>query len=113
VEAYLINDIKPIVQNPNHNDFNQAFVVLDIETTGLDPRYNELTEVGAVKIVNRKIVDSFHCFVNPQMPIPREITKLTGINDEMVKDAPVIEEVLPRLIDFLGDAVLVAHNALF
>ena len=113
VEAYLINDIKPIVQNPNHNDFNQAFVVLDIETTGLEPRYNELTEIGAVKIVNREVVDTFHCFVNPQTPIPREITKLTGINDEMVKDAPVIEEVLPQLIDFLGDAVLVAHNAPF
>lgn len=113
LEAYLINDVKPIVQKPNQNDYNQPFVVLDIETTGLDPRYNELTEVGAVKIIDKKIVDSFHCFVNPRMPIAPEITKLTGISDEMVKDAPSIEEVLPRLFDFFGDAVLVAHNASF
>lgn len=113
VEAYLINDIKPIVENPNDKDFNQTFIVLDIETTGLDSKNNELTEVGAVKVVNKKIVDSFHCFVNPQMPIPKEITELTGIDDEMVKDAPAVEEVLPRLIEFFGDAVLVAHNASF
>ncbi|MBM7581421.1 DNA polymerase-3 subunit alpha (Gram-positive type) [Caldicoprobacter guelmensis] len=113
VEAYLINDCKPVVINPNDRDFNQPFVVLDIETTGLNPRKDEVTEIGAVKIVGRKVVDTFSCFVNPGIPIPRDIVKLTGITDEMVRDAPAIEEVLPGLLEFLGDAVLVAHNASF
>jgi len=113
VEAYLINDCKPIVINSNDGDFNQPFVVLDIETTGLNPKRDEITEIGAVKIVGREIVDTFSCFVNPGVPIPRDIVKLTGITDEMVKDAPAIEEVLPRLLEFFGDAVLVAHNAPF
>jgi len=113
VEAYLINDCKPIVIKANDEDFDQPFVVVDIETTGLNPKKDEITEIGAVKIVGRKIVDTFSCFVNPGVPIPRDIVKLTGITDEMVKDAPAIEEVLPRLLEFFGDAALVAHNAPF
>jgi len=113
VEAYLINDCKPIVVKANEGDFNQPFVVVDIETTGLNPKKDEITEIGAVKIAGREIVDTFSCFVNPGVPIPRDIVRLTGITDEMVKDAPAIEEVLPRLLEFFGDAVLVAHNAPF
>ncbi len=113
VEAYLINDCKPIVVKANDGDFNQPFVVVDIETTGLNPKKDGITEIGAVKIVGKEIVDTFSCFVNPGVPIPPDIVKLTGITDEMVRDAPTIEEVLPRLLEFFGDAVLVAHNAPF
>jgi DNA polymerase-3 subunit alpha (Gram-positive type) len=113
VEAYLINDCKPLVYNSNDNDFNQSFTVLDIETTGLDERLNEITEIGAVKIKDKRIIDSFHTFVNPGIPIPSEITKLTGITDDMVKDAPPIEEALKAFKNFFGEDVLVAHNASF
>jgi DNA polymerase-3 subunit alpha (Gram-positive type) len=64
VEAYLINDCKPLVVNSNDDDFNQIFVVFDIETTGLEPKKHEITEIGAIKIANKKVIDSFHSFVN-------------------------------------------------
>jgi len=81
MEAYLINDCKPMVQNGNDLDFDQEIVVIDIETTGLDSKHDAITEIGAVKIKNRKVVDTFQTFVNPGIPIPEKITKLTGIND--------------------------------
>jgi len=113
VEAYLVNDCVPIVTAPNNQDFSQEFVVFDIETTGLNPIHDEITEIGAVRVRGRKIVEDFHTFVNPGIPIPASITKLTGITEEMVKDAPSISEVIPVFSQFIGDAVLVAHNASF
>lgn len=88
-------------------------MVFDIETTGFSPVTNRIIEIGAVKVVNGQIVDRFSTFVNPEVPIPFEIEKLTSINDSMVIDAETIETVLPKFLAFVGDAVLVAHNAGF
>ncbi|NLB42049.1 MAG: PolC-type DNA polymerase III [Clostridiales bacterium] len=113
VEAYLINDSQPIVQNSRPDDFDKTYVVLDIETTGLDSVKNEIIEIGAVKIKGREVIDSFQSFVKPERPVPVNITELTGINQDMVSDAPSIQTVLPDFLAFCGDAVLVAHNAPF
>jgi DNA polymerase-3 subunit alpha (Gram-positive type) len=113
VEAYLVNDCRPLILNGNEMDFNQPIVVFDVETTGLDSKKDAITEIGAVKIVNKKIIDSFQTFVNSEIPIPPNITKLTGIDNDMVKDAPLIEEALGRFKDFCGEAALAAHNAPF
>lgn len=113
VEAYLINDYVPIVQNSRDIDFNQTYVAFDIETTGLSPKKNEIIEIGAVKIRNRSIVATFSSFIKPEKPIPQNITKLTGISNDMVLDAPKVDTILPDFLDFCGDAVLVAHNASF
>ena len=88
-------------------------VVLDIETTGLSPYRHAITEIAAVKVRDGKIVDRFHSLVNPGQPIPRFITKLTGITDDMVADAPAVKEVLPGLHDFLENAIFVGHNVGF
>jgi len=113
IEAYLINDCIPIIQYSRSYSFDDAYVVLDIETTGLDAVNNEIIEIGAIKIHNRKIIDSFNSFVAPVNSIPAHITKLTGITQDMVKDAPAIKTVLPEFFDFCGDAALAAHNASF
>ena len=113
VEAYLINDSSPIIQYSRSDTFDQTFVAIDIETTGLDAVNNEIIEVGAVKIKGREIIDSFQSFVAPSGPIPSHITKLTGITQDMVKDAPAIEQVLSDFFAFCGDAALTAHNASF
>lgn len=88
-------------------------VVLDLETTGLSPHRHKITEIAAVKVQGREILDSFHTLVNPEQPIPRFITKLTGITDDMVKDAPTIEHALPSLKEFMGDLAIVGHNVAF
>ena len=89
------------------------FVVLDLETTGGSPANDRITEVGAVKIRGGVVLGSFHTLVNPEVSIPPLISALTGITDGMVADAEPIEVVLPCLVEFLGGAVLVAHNASF
>lgn len=89
------------------------FTVIDIETTGLSKNTHAITEIAAAKIRNNEIVDSFQTLVNPQVRIPSFITKLTGINNEMVKDSPKVNQVLPDFVDFLGKDVFVAHNATF
>jgi DNA polymerase-3 subunit alpha (Gram-positive type) len=113
VEAYLVNDCRPIIQYSRSDNFNDTFVVIDIETTGLNAIDDEIIEIGAVKIREKKIIDFFHTFVAPVKNIPSKITELTGIKFDMVKNAPSINEVLPRLFEFCGDAALVAHNASF
>ncbi|MGN0401377.1 MAG: PolC-type DNA polymerase III [Acetatifactor sp.] len=113
VEAYLVDDLKEIVTGDRGQTLNEDFVVFDIETTGFSPVSNRIIEIGAVKISGGEVVERFSSFVNPQVPIPYEIEKLTGIRDEMVTEAPVIEEVLPRFLDFSEGCVLVAHNANF
>ena len=113
MEAYLVDDLQELVVNEQGQDFTHDFVVFDIETTGFSPVSNRIIEIGAVKVVNGEIADKFSTFVNPQVPIPYHIEKLTGINDSMVMDAPVIEEVLPQFMEFCKDAVMVAHNASF
>lgn len=113
VEAYLVDDLGNVVTMPKGQKLDDTFVVFDIETTGLSKEREMITEIGAVKVENGKIVDRFSAFVNPGKPIPQEITKLTGITDEMVSTAPKIQEVLPSFLEFTKDAILVAHNASF
>ena len=113
VEAYLVDDSKDIVMHSMGQNLQGSFVVFDLETTGFSPVNNRIIEIGAVKVENGEITDRFSTFVNPQVPIPFRIEELTSINDNMVMDAPVIEEILPQFLEFVGDAVLVAHNAGF
>lgn len=113
VEAYIVDDNLDIIQNANDDNFDQRFVVFDIETTGLSPTNDNITEIGAVLIEKGVISDQFSSFVNPKMDIPYKIQELTGITNEMVESADTIDEVLPRFMEFAKDSVLVAHNADF
>ncbi|AFK86828.1 MULTISPECIES: PolC-type DNA polymerase III [Thermoanaerobacterium] len=113
VEGYLVNDGVPIVSGSTSMTIDGSFVVFDIETTGLSSINDNIIEIGAVKIKNCQIVDTFETFVNPQVHISKFITKLTGITDDMVKEYPSIEEILPKFLDFIKDSILVAHNANF
>ncbi len=113
VEAYLVDDLREIVTNDKGQDFKGTFVVFDIETTGFSPVNNKIIEIGAVKVVEGQITERFSAFVNPEVPIPFEIEKLTGIQDDMVIGEPTIDVILPQFLAFCGDAVLVAHNANF
>ena len=89
------------------------FVVFDVETTGAKVPPCRVTEIGAFRISQGRIVDEFQTLINPLMPIPAFIAELTGISDEMVKNAPQFHEVADEFLEFIGDAVLVAHNAPF
>ena len=113
VEGYLVDDLTDIAMNEDNQTLDDAFVVFDIETTGFSSVKDKIIEIGAVKVENGKIVSRYSTFVNPEVPIPFEITKLTSITDAMVIDAPKIETVLPEFMEYVGDAVLVAHNAGF
>ena len=113
VEAYLVDDLKDIVEHSKGQSLDDTYVVFDLETTGFSPEKNKIIEIGAVKVVDGKITDRFSQFVNPEVPIPYEIEELTSIKDEMVIDAPKIEEVLPEFMKFCEGAVMVAHNAGF
>ena len=110
VEAYLVPDDNVIDLSKG---MDSEYIVLDIETTGLSFRTEKITEIGAVKVKNGEIVDTFECFVNPEMPIPQRIVEITKITDDMVKDAETIDKVMPKFLDFIGDLKLVAHNADF
>ncbi|MFR8840499.1 MAG: exonuclease domain-containing protein, partial [Clostridium sp.] len=113
VEGYLVDDMKQLAENETGQSLDHTCVVFDIETTGFSPIKNKIIEIGAVKVENGKITDKFSTFVNPEVPIPFEIEKLTSISDNMVLNAPTIEQVLPKFLEFCGDAVMVAHNASF
>ena len=113
VEAYLVPDKTPIVAYPKDQDIDTTYCVLDLETTGLSFRTEKITEIGIMKIKNGEVIDSFETFVNPEKPIPYEVVEVTKITDDMVKDAPTIKEIFPKVLEFIGDAVLVAHNADF
>ena len=113
VEAYLVDDLKGIVQNSKGQSLHDAFVVFDIETTGFSAMKDKIIEIGAVKVVDGKITERFSEFVNPQIPIPFRIEQLTSINDNMVKDAPTIDVILPQFEEFCRGCVMVAHNAEF
>ena len=113
MEAYFVNDTASAVYGQYEGDFSDEFVVFDIETTGLSPLNCKITEIGAVKIKDGEILEVYNTFVNPQCPIPQEIVELTSITDEMVADARTIDRVLPEFLDFVGDRLLIAHNADF
>ncbi|MGI6201354.1 MAG: PolC-type DNA polymerase III [Christensenellales bacterium] len=112
VEGYLIEDTPQIVTAPT-GPVDQPMVVVDIETTGLDPKRCRIIEIGAVKVAGGKVVDRYGSLVNPGVPISDEITKLTGITNDMVSDAPGEAEAMGGFLDFAGDLALVAHNASF
>jgi len=114
VEANLVNDGVPIVINAVDKRLeSSAYVVFDIETTGLSVINNKIIEIAAVRMVEGKEVDRYTSFVDPHEKIPYNIQQLTNITDEMVAGAPSIEQVLPQFVDFVKDDILVAHNARF
>ena len=113
VEGYVVDDLSEIAVNAGRESLDDTYIVFDIETTGFSSIKDKIIEIGAVKVEKGEITDRFSTFVNPQRPIPFEITNLTGITDEMVMDSPPIEEILPEFLKFAGDGILVAHNAGF
>ena len=113
VEAYLAPDSTPSVSFPKKQEIDCTYCVLDLETTGFSFRTEKITEVGIMKVKNGEVIDEFSCFVNPEKPIPQRVVEVTNITDDMVKDAETIDKVMPKILDFVGDSVLVAHNADF
>ena len=113
VEAYLVPDKMPSVANEHGQSLDTTYCVLDLETTGFSAKTEKITEIGVMKVKNKEIIDKFSCFVNPEKPIPPRVVQVTNITDDMVKDAETIDKVFPKLLEFLGDSVLVAHNAEF
>ena len=114
VEAYLVPDeASPVSFSKGQDLENATYCVLDLETTGLSFRTEKITEIGIMKVKNHEVIDEFSTFVNPGKPIPQRVVEVTNITDEMVKNAPTIEEILPKVLEFVGDSILVAHNADF
>ncbi len=115
LEAYFVNDTAGAIYGAYNEDLDAETIVFDIETTGLSVQNCKITEIGAVKVRNGEIIDTFNTFVNPEVPIPADIVELTSITDEMVADAPKTEEALTMFFDFVGGKkkLLVAHNADF
>ena len=117
IEAYYINDENSIsvVRGRSAEPLDGTFIVFDLETTGLNPANEEITEIAAVRVVEGEIRDSFQTYVNPHKPIPTEITELTGISDETVADAPDLDKAVPEFLKWAGEGQypLVAHNAGF
>ncbi|MBQ9796732.1 MAG: PolC-type DNA polymerase III [Clostridia bacterium] len=120
MEAYFVNNTAGAITGKYDPDFHAECVVFDIETTGLSVQNCKITEIGAVKIKNGEVLDRFNTFVDPEVPIPDDIVKLTGITDEMVKGAPKYAEALKAFFDFIGNdptrerqPLLIAHNANF
>ena len=112
-EGYFVDDLRDFIVNSKGQSLDDSYVVFDIETTGLNRQICKIIEIGAVKIVGGEIVDRFSEFVNPEEPIPYKITELTSITDEMVMDAPNIDVILPKFLEFIGESSVVAHNAQF
>ena len=108
-----MDDLFDTVLNSEGQSLQGSFVVFDLETTGFSATRNRIIEFGAVKVENGSITDRFSTFVNPQVPIPPRITEVTSITNDMVKDAPTIETVLPEFLEFCKGCVLVAHNSEF
>lgn len=113
LEGYLVDDLKEVVSNSKGQSLDSSYVVFDLETTGFNPFTDRIIEIGAVKIENGKVVDTFSEFVNPKISIPYRITELTSITDAMVADAESIETLLPKFLKFCEGSSLVAHNADF
>jgi DNA polymerase-3 subunit alpha (Gram-positive type) len=115
IEAYLVSDVEPVIRNLSYDSSfeNATFVVLDFETTGLDPQVDEIIEIGAVKIQGGQIVDEYHTLIKPSREISRKSSEITGITQEMLENKRSIEEVLPEFLGFLEDSIIVAHNANF
>ncbi len=113
VEAYLVPDGSPVVVNDKGQSIDTTYCVLDLETTGLSAKTEKITEIGIMKVRNGEVLEEFCEFVNPEKPIPQRVQEITNITDDMVKDAPTIEEMFPKVLEFIKGTVLVAHNATF
>ena len=113
LEAYYVDDTMRAAYKGDETSFEDEFVVFDIETTGLSPISCKIIEIGAVITKNGEVLSKYNTFVNPGVPIPQNITELTGIDDGMVKDAPTIDKVLPEFLEYCGGRMLIAHNASF
>ena len=113
-EFYMVDDDIKFIFNPQQIPLNKSsYVVFDLETTGLSARYDRIIEFGAVKISGGRVIERVDILVNPKVHIPEKITKITNITDAMVEKEPTIEELLPRILEFIGDSILVTHNAQF
>ena len=114
-EGYYVNDVddRIVVHGDRDMAFGDEFVAFDLETTGLSSRDDRIIEIGAVIMKDGQEIDRFQTFVDPGRKLEQKIIDLTGITDQMLKGAPKIEEILPKFLDFVGDRVLVAHNADF
>lgn len=113
VEGYFVDDLGDLIIDSKGQSLMDSYVVFDIETTGFNSVNDRIIEIGAVRVVEGEIKETFSEFVNPECPIPYKITQLTTITDDMVKDAGTIEEILPQFLKFCEGSVLVAHNAGF
>lgn len=114
MEGYLIDDGTSISYRCEDKNLDSELVVFDIETTGFNARKDDIIEIGAVKIKDRKIIDSFNTFVSTSMKLPDKIIELTGITDSMLVGAPSIKEALTGFREFVGEnSILIAHNASF
>lgn len=119
MEAYFVNDTASAVSGTYEGTFQDEMIVFDIETTGLSVQNCKITEIGAVRLRNGEVTDRFDTFVDPEEPIPPEITELTSITNEMVAGAPKVKEALELFFSFISDQpnqppkLLVAHNANF
>ncbi len=111
IKGITINFTQSEIKNINKY-FPDGLIALDLETSGLSPLVDEIIEIAAIKVVGNKI-ETFESLVKPKNPIPEFTTKIHGITDDMVKDSPSIEEVLPKFLEFSGNTPLVAHNAKF
>jgi DNA polymerase-3 subunit alpha (Gram-positive type) len=113
IESYLVDDGVPITINGDDRTLDDTYVIFDIETTGFSSINDSIIEIGAVKIKGGEVVGKFSEFVNPERKIPYRIVELTGITDEMVENCSNIKSILPEFMKFIGDSVVVAHNANF
>lgn len=113
VEGYLAPDDNESVVNSKNQDIDTTYCVLDLETTGFSAVTEKVTEIGIMKYKEGKVIDKFSTFVNPEKHIPERVSEVTKITDDMVQNAPKIEEVFPKVLEFIKDTVLVAHNAGF
>ena len=114
-EGYYVNDVddRIVVHGQKDLAFDEPYVAFDLETTGLSSRNDKIIEIGAVLMQNGKELDRFQTFVDPQQKLQKETVELTGITDAMLVGAPKLEEIFPAFLQFVGDRVLVAHNADF
>ena len=113
-EFYMVDDTLKYIFNPKETELNKSdYVVFDFETTGLSARYNKIIEFGAVKISRGSIVSQIDILINPGCSIPKKIQSITHITDEMVKDCPKIDEAIDKIMEYIGDSILVTHNASF
>ena len=114
VEFYMIDDTPKYIFNPSPIELNKAsYVVFDLETTGLNTYYDRIIEFGAVKVEHGIVTETLDIFINPERQLSKKIINLTNITNKMVDSQPTIDKVFPKILNFIGDSILVSHNAEF